>query len=151
MVFNIFFLRNATFRFLLEEFKISIFTMGIMNIYLMCLYTISGVAYFEDHRGDIIGENTVASKLFLSVFFLDIIGILQNLLVFPLYCAVTYFVYAEMRDWIVMHLDGNRIMFSNFKEVTMTRGILKLDVLANLQYFSCFSMIMFEDEIKHAW
>lgn len=29
----------------------------------------------------------------------------------------------------------------------MTRGILKLDVLANLEYFSCFSMILFREEI----
>ena len=52
-----------------------------------------------------------------------------------------------MREFIIFHLDGNRIMWQNFIDVSMTRGILKLDVLANLEYFSCFSMILFRDEI----
>ena len=63
---------------------------------------------------------------------MDFIGMALNFIIFPLFCVVTYFVYVDMRDFIILHLDGNRIMFSNFKEVTMTRGILKLDVLANL-------------------
>lgn len=69
---------------------------------------------------------------------MDFIGIGIALIVLPLFIAVTYFVYQDMREFIVFHLDGNRIMWQNFIEVTMTRGILKLDVLANLEYFSCF-------------
>jgi hypothetical protein len=30
----------------------------------------------------------------------------------------------------------------------MTRGILKLDVLANLEYFSCFTMFSYNPEIS---
>ena len=43
MAFCLFFLRNSTLRFLLEEFKINLVTLAIMNIYTFIKYTVSAV------------------------------------------------------------------------------------------------------------
>lgn len=136
MLFNIFFLRNATNRFLIEELKISVLVLMIMIFNAMVFYVISIVQLFD--KDDLFVDGSAQAHLRRLIFFMDFIGIGIGLIVLPLFIAVTYFVYQDMREFIVFHLDGNRIMWQNFIEVTMTRGILKLDVLANLEYFSCF-------------
>ena len=77
------------------------------------------------------------------LYCMDFVGVGFNIILLLLYSIVTYFVYQEMMEFILLHLDGNRIMWNNFKEITTTRGILKLDILANLEFFSSFSFILF--------
>jgi hypothetical protein len=139
MVFNIFVLRNAISRFLIEEFKIAAITLGIVNIYSTIRYCISIVTTLKDKEGDLWTDGDHLARL---VFILDIIGLGINLLLLPLYIVVTYYNYNAMRNFIVLHLDGNRSMWENFTVLTLTRGILKLDVLTNLLYFTCFGMIL---------
>lgn len=79
------------------------------------------------------------------LYVLDFIGIGFNLILLGLYSLVTYFVYQDMYKFIIFHLDGNRTMWMNFREITTTRGIMKLDILANLEFFSSFSFILFRD------
>ena len=101
---------------------------------------------------DLFNDGSVSGHLSRLIFFLDFIGIGVGLFILPMFIAVTYFVYMDMREFIVFHLDGNRIMWQNFIEVTMTRGILKLDVLANIQYFSCFVFLFtFNQDIQKEW
>lgn len=81
-----------------------------------------------------------------NIYLMDITGICLNVILFALYCVVTYFIYIEMRQFIILHLDGNRIMWTNFQEITMTRGVLKLDILANIEFFTSFLFILLKDE-----
>ena len=85
-------------------------------------------------------------QLFARILFvLDLIGIGFNIILLGLFALVTYFVYQDMYKFIIFHLDGNRTMWMNFREITTTRGIMKLDMLANLEFFSSFSFILFRD------
>lgn len=144
ILFAIFFLRNAISRMLIEELKITLVTVSIMNIYSIITWTISAISIYDANiwKGDTLDAH-IARILFIQ----DLVGIALNFLILPLFFVITYYVYQDMREFIIFHLDGNRIMWQNFIDVSMTRGILKLDLLANLEYFSCFSMILFRDEI----
>lgn len=146
--FAIFFLRNAISRMLIEEFKISLVTLSIMSVYSLILYIISAISIYNS---DIWNGDTEYDHMVRILFIMNIVGVGINFIILPLFYVTTYYVYQDMREFIIFHLDGNRIMWQNFIDVTMTRGILKLDVLANLEYFSCFSMILFRDEIVAKW
>lgn len=148
MMFCLMFLWNSLRRLMISELKIAIVCFGVMNVYMTLRYTLSLVNLYHDYEGslfdnpdDLTSEQVVARMLYV----LDFIGIGFNIILLALYSLISYFVYQEMMKFILQHLDGNRIMWNNFKEITTTRGILKLDVLANLEFFSSFSFILFQD------
>ena len=147
IIFSFFFLRNALSRLLIEELKITLITLVIMCFYISVFYVSNIVKQLTD-EGSILDGGSADDHLNRLMLFLDIAGLGVSLVILPLFFTVTYFVYMDMRELIVFHLDGNRIMWQNFIDFTLMRGILKLDVLANLQYFSCFVMFTFNDDIQ---
>ena len=46
VIFNLFFLRNAIYRFLIEELKISAVTLTIMSVYMLVIYVNNLLMYF---------------------------------------------------------------------------------------------------------
>ena len=146
IVFNIFFLRNAIYRFLIEELKISLVTLTIMSLYMLIIYA-TDIVFLFGHE-NLFSDDSAQAHLIRLIFFMNFIGIGISTFVLIFYFIATYYVYMDMREFIVFHLDGNRVMWQNFIDVTMTRGILKLDVLANLEYFSCFVMFSYNDDIS---
>lgn len=79
---------------------------------------------------------------------MECIGLCLNFVIFIIMSIVTYFIYQNMRLFILHHLENNRTLWHNFLQITMTRGILKLDIFANIEYFCCFSFILFNDEVE---
>ena len=75
-----------------------------------------------------------------TLFIMDLTGIAISMTILPLFIVTTYYVYMEMREFIVLHLDGNRFMWQNFIDITQIRGTLKLDLLANLEFFSSLAL-----------
>ena len=47
VIFNLFFLRNAIYRFLIEELKISFVTMFVMSIYMLVIYLNNLLVYLK--------------------------------------------------------------------------------------------------------
>ena len=154
VIFSLMFLYNSLRRLLITELKIGFVCFTVMNIYTTFRYCMSCANIYNKYKGQVydqknVQQNDAKSKtedvLNRIIYTLDIIGISMNFVVLVLYGVVTYFVYTDMRSFILNHLDGNRIMWNNFKEITQTRGILKLDFLANLEFFSCFICLLIKD------
>lgn len=108
MLFCFFFLHNSILRYLIEELKITLFTVSLLTICSTIRYTISAIHVFDDKLFE--GDSTDA-HFNRIIFFMDIVGIGINLMVLPMFSAVTYFVYVDMREFILFHLDGNRVMW----------------------------------------
>ena len=64
-----------------------------------------------------------------------------------LYFFLSKLVYRETKENIYLHLEGNQQVYDNFFQVTYTRGILKLDFIANLEFFTCFATILVSDRV----
>lgn len=77
-------------------------------------------------------------------FVLDIVGIIIIIPLLFLTITITFFIYDELRTTIYHHLDGNRVVYKEFQDITLTRAILKLDFLANLEFFTAFIFVIFE-------
>ena len=50
-----------------------------------------------------------------------------------------------MRENLYLMLEGNRILYKQFNDITLTRGVIKLDFLANIVYFTSFIYIFVQD------
>lgn len=138
VVFNLFFLRNAIYRFLIEELKISAVTLTIMSVYMLVIYVNNLLMYFKQDK--LFVMDTYEDIMNFTLFIMDLTGIALSMTILPLFLVTTYYVYMEMREFIVLHLDGNRFMWQNFIDITQIRGTLKLDLLANLEFFSSLAL-----------
>ena len=151
-LFCLIFLWNSLRRFMISELKIAIICFTVMNVFTTMRYSISLANIKNEHNGDVFGKDGKSKGKSINdvfdrmLYVMDFLGIGFNVVLLIMYCVVTYFVYTEMRQFILFHLDGNRIMWENFQEITTTRGILKLDVLANLEFFTSFLFILLQDE-----
>jgi hypothetical protein len=63
----------------------------------------------------------------------------------PLIPIITYIIYTELNQNILLHLDGNKALFDQFIEITLSRGLLRLDLVANLLFFTTFFFILISD------
>ena len=148
MAFCMRFLWNSLRRLMISELKMSIVCFAVMNVYMTLRYSLSLNNIYHNYDGNLFDDidKLTTQQLFQRILYcMDFIGVGFNIILLLLFSVVTYFVYQEMMEFILLHLDGNRIMWNNFKEITTTRGILKLDILANLEFFSSFSFILFQD------
>jgi len=50
-----------------------------------------------------------------------------------------------MRENLYLMLEGNRILYKQFNDITLTKGVIKLDFLANIVYFTSFVYILIQD------
>ena len=56
-----------------------------------------------------------------------------------------------MRENLYLMLEGNRILYKQFNDITLTRGVIKLDFLANIVYFTSFIYIFVQDFDEEAF
>lgn len=136
---------------MISELKIANACFAVMNVYMSMRYALSLVNIVHDYEGSLYDqvENLTTDQIFARILYvMDFIGIGFNVILLGLFSVVSYFVYLDMMNFIILHLDGNRTMWHNFREITHTRGILKLDILANLEFFSSFSFILFRAQIN---
>ena len=50
-----------------------------------------------------------------------------------------------MRENLYLMLEGNRILYKQFNDITLAKGVIKLDFLANIVYFTSFIYIIVQD------
>ena len=72
-------------------------------------------------------------------------GILFAVFSTYIFGVTTHIVYNDAKENMFLHLDGNTSVFENFINVTLTRGILKMDILGNLNYFLCLGFLFIID------
>jgi hypothetical protein len=53
--------------------------------------------------------------------------------------------YSEMRENLYLMLEGNRILYKQFNDITLAKGVIKLDLLSNIVYFTSFIYIIVQD------
>lgn len=151
IMFCLLFLYNSIKRLMISELKIAIVCFGVMNVYMSMRYTLSLVNIVHDFQGSLFDstKDLTRDQIFARILYvMAFIGIGLNFILLGMFCVVCHFVYMDMYKFIIFHLDGNRTMWNNFRELTFTRGILKLDMLANLEFFSSFSFILFRDQVS---
>lgn len=71
-----------------------------------------------------------------------LVGTVLNVITFFLYGPICKLVHIEMKENIFLHLEGNATVYENFNEVCYTRAVLKLDLIANIIFFTCLVFIM---------
>lgn len=150
ILFCLLFLYNSIKRLMISELKIAIVCFAVMNVYMSMRYALSLASLVHDYQGSVFDNTTDMSRdeVFARILYvMDFIGIGLNIILLGMFCLVAHFVYLEMYKFIIYHLDGNRTMWITLREITFTRGILKLDILANLEFFSAFSFILFRDRV----
>lgn len=77
-----------------------------------------------------------------------LIGTIFNVTTFFLYGPICRLVFQEMKENIFLHLEGNAFVYENFYQVCYTRGVLKLDFIANLLFFTCLFFILLNNDIN---
>ena len=87
---------------------------------------------------------------------LIVFGLITVVICLTLYYGLSVLVFKETKENIFLHLEGNNQVYDNFYQVTFTRGILKLDFIVNLEFFTSFVVIMISDKKTqpssiHAW
>lgn len=151
-----YFLHNATQNYQLNELKLYVISFGVYFIYSVVqfgwsmndLINVQGCHIFRkgvECPGNK-DPNYWVSLLVVVQFVLDIVGIVAIIPLLFLTIAITFFVYDELRTTIYHHLDGNRVVYKDFQDITLTRAILKLDFLANLEFFTAFIFVIFESQ-----
>lgn len=71
--------------------------------------------------------------------------------------VITYFaiipaVYEDIKDNIFLVLGGNRNLWDNFYNITLTKSVLELDIIANFEYWTTLFFIVWnmkDDEGKY--
>lgn len=75
-----------------------------------------------------------------------VFGLITVVICMTLYYGLSVLVFKETKENIFLHLEGNNQVYDNFYQVTFTRGILKLDFIVNLEFFTSFVVIMISDK-----
>jgi len=79
------------------------------------------------------------------------LGVLFIWMVSYLFIITTHIVYLESKENLYLYLDGNGPVFDNFHNVTLTRGILKMDVIGNLNFVLALGFFNIIDERTADW
>ena len=111
--FNLFFMRNAMYRFLVQEFIISAIAFSLLVLYTTCKYAASAIELNRDEQHLFDGTSS-QDHMYRLVYIMNLIGITINLFTLPLYLVVSYCFYQDMMKVIIHHCDGQDIMFNNF-------------------------------------
>lgn len=116
---------------------------------MVARYLVHATQIYKLHGNSLDGDNDGNVDIYDIMLYIQwillVIGILIVALSLSLYYALSKLVYAETKENILLHLEGNMQVYDNFYQVTYTRGILKLDFIANLEFFTSFVIIMISD------
>lgn len=96
------------------------------------------------------GKYELEEILIFVQWLMMLIGFSFNFITFFLYGPICRLVFQEMKENIYLHLEGNAFVYQNFYQVCYTRCVLKLDFLANLLFFTCLFLILFNNGIDVA-
>ena len=66
----------------------------------------------------------------------NIIGEFMSPLILVMYYAIIPAVYEDIKDNIFLVLGGNRNLWDNFYNTTLTKSVLELDIIANFEYWT---------------
>ena len=72
------------------------------------------------------------------------------ILLFPstiCYISIIPMVEDSIKEKIFAHLEGNKVLSDNIASITATRGMLKLDTLVNLEFFTCLVYILLQAQV----
>jgi hypothetical protein len=58
-----------------------------------------------------------------------------------MYHAIIPAVYEDIKDNIFLVLGGNRNLWDNFYNITLTKSVLELDIIANFEYWTTLFFI----------
>lgn len=58
------------------------------------------------------------------------------------YISIIPLVKKNIEEKIFAHLDGNTVLYESLEKITEARGIMKLDSLINLEFFTSLVFIM---------
>lgn len=77
-----------------------------------------------------------------------ILGTIFNFVTILLYGPICKLVHEELKENIFLHLEGNAFVYENFFQVCHTRGVLKLDFVANLLFFTSTVFILIFNQVE---
>lgn len=63
------------------------------------------------------------------------------------YLSIIPMVKDSLKEKIFQHLEGNTVLFESIEKVTEVRGLLKLDTLINLEFFTCLVYTLLEAQL----
>jgi hypothetical protein len=73
---------------------------------------------------------------------LNIIGEVICPIFIIMYIAIIPAVYEDIKDNIFLVLGGNRNLWDNFYNITLTKSVLELDIIANFEYWTTLFFIV---------
>ena len=59
-------------------------------------------------------------------------------------------VYEDIKDNIFLLLGGNRNLWNNFYNLTLTMSALKMDIIANLEFWTTFYFLLYTIDYTNA-
>ena len=66
----------------------------------------------------------------------NIVGEVLSPIILIMYFAIIPAVYEDIKDNIFLVLGGNRNLWDNFYNITLTKSVLELDIIANFEYWT---------------
>jgi hypothetical protein len=91
------------------------------------------------------GKIDMNHVLIFTQWLMMVIGSLFNIITFFLFGPICKLVHEELKENIFLHLEGNAFVYENFYQVCYTRGVLKLDYIANLLFFTCIAFLFWSN------
>lgn len=75
------------------------------------------------------------------------IGIVTHGAVCMLYFCIAAVVHQDMKENIILHLDGNMLLYDSFYTMTLARSTIKLDVIANMLFYVGLVFVIVMDQL----
>ena len=66
----------------------------------------------------------------------NVVGEVVSPIILIMYFAIIPAVYEDIKDNIFLVLGGNRNLWDNFYNITLTKSVLELDIIANFEYWT---------------
>lgn len=144
IVASIVFLKNVTENFKIGEMLPFKFCVITINIYILSKIIVSSLTLLRTKGDD---THQISGYMVIIQYSLLGIGLIGFVVSTICYLSLTPLVTASVTDKIFFHIEGNTILFESFMTVTTIRGILKLDTLINLEFFTCLIFILLEQQV----
>ena len=66
----------------------------------------------------------------------NVVGEVLSPIILIMYFAIIPAVYEDIKDNIFLVLGGNRNLWDNFYNITLTKSVLELDIIANFEFWT---------------
>lgn len=114
-----------------------------MNIYFIwrlvdSLWIEKSIEVPEDEQND-----ELIKLLVLLEMIMNIACCCFNLFALIAYYSIIPAVYEDIKDNIFLVVGGNKNIWDNFYNVTLSKSVLKLDVIANLEFWTTLYFLLY--------